>query len=181
MSSIADEMVTIRTITGGEDLDRMRGLLRSYNAYLSTFINPCQLNSAQLEADLAALPKGYLAPSGALLLAEVQGVPAGCLLVRELKKVTAERSAELKRLWVEPQLRGHSLGRKLLAEAIHFAQDAGYHAMFLDTVADHMASAVALYRRAGFVETERYNEQRIDGISFMRLDLLHKQAAHASI
>ena len=75
-------------------------MFEEYAAALS--IDLCFQNFAQ---ELATLPKMYGPPSGALLLAEIDATPAGCVAVRPLEATTCE----LKRLYVRPTHRGHNL------------------------------------------------------------------------
>ena len=52
---------------------------------------------------------------------------------------------------VTAQQRGRGVGRALLDEAIRWARAQGLHKLTLD-VFPHNDAAIALYRRAGFVE-----------------------------
>src|SRR6185436_20830977 len=61
------------------------------------------------DAELAGLPGDYAAPRGRLVLALVEGRPAGCVALRPL----FHRDAEMKRLYVRSQYRGSGLGRLL--------------------------------------------------------------------
>jgi ribosomal protein S18 acetylase RimI-like enzyme len=57
-------------------------------------------------------------------------------------------------LWVAPSARRAGIGRRLVAAAAAWARERGARRMVLLVVASN-ADAVALYRQAGFVETER--------------------------
>ncbi|SFB00879.1 Acetyltransferase (GNAT) family protein [Nocardioides alpinus] len=64
--------------------------------------------------------------------------------------------AEVKRMYVDPSVRGAGLARRLLSELEAAAVDLGARVARLDTGRD-MAPAVGLYRRTGYVEIEDYN------------------------
>ena len=57
----------------------------------------------------------------------------------------------------------------MLEGAIEYAGSAGYERMYLDSLSTS-ERAVALYRRTGFVDTERYNDSERSDV-FMVLDL----------
>jgi putative acetyltransferase len=58
---------------------------------------------------------------------------------------------ELRKMYLDPSLRGRGIGGQLLALALDHARAAGFRRMELET--NHaMAAAIALYQRAGFVE-----------------------------
>lgn len=56
---------------------------------------------------------------------------------------------EIKRMYVDPSVRGHGIGRMLLAAAEDAARAAGVHRMVLQT-GDRQPEAVALYENAGY-------------------------------
>ena len=64
---------------------------------------------------------------------------------------------ELKALYVSQRLQGRGWGRILLCAAMDHARAQGYREMYLDTLRTS-ARAISLYRGAGFVPTERYND-----------------------
>ena len=90
-------------------------------------------------------------PRGRMLLAVVDGAPAG---VAVLKPVSAE-VCELKRMYVRPEHRGLGVAGRLLGRLVSDARSLGYASMRLETFA-FMTTAHALYRRAGFVDTPRF-------------------------
>jgi len=60
-------------------------------------------------------------------------------------------------MWVARRARGRGLGRRLLGELEHHARERGAVAVRLDTNRA-LAEAIALYRSAGYVEVERFND-----------------------
>jgi GNAT superfamily N-acetyltransferase len=78
-------------------------------------------------------------------IAEVDGMPAGCVFcVRE-----NATTARLRLLLVEPWARGLGIGSRLAEEMLRFACQAGYSQVTLWTN-DVLADARRIYQRAGF-------------------------------
>jgi GNAT superfamily N-acetyltransferase len=156
-----------------EDVPVVRGLMLAYGNYLAS--NPggaANICIENYERELQGLPGQYSSPSGTLLLALVDGLPAGCCGVRTLRKDrVGERGCELKRLWVDGAFRGLRLGRRLMDVAIAWATEAGYEAMYLDTVPAAMPEANAMYAAMGFERVERYNNNLVEDVIFFRLAL----------
>ena len=164
--------IVIREATGGE-VGVVRGLMQAYGAYLASgpggAANICIEN---YERELDGLPGQYAAPAGILLLALVDGKPAGCCGVRGLRRErVGENGCELKRLWVDPAFRGLRLGRRLMEEAMVWSVAAGYEAMYLDTVPAAMPEANAMYEALGFVRVGRYNNNLVENVVFFRRGL----------
>ena len=136
-------------------------MFEEYAAALS--IDLCFQNFAQ---ELATLPKMYGPPSGALLLAEIDNVPVGCVAVRNLDATTCE----LKRLYVRPTHRGHNLGRLLAEAALETARALGYARIRLDTLPE-MQQAQRLYESLGFHDIPAYYGEPIPGQRFMEASL----------
>lgn len=107
-----------------------------------------------LDAEIAVGPPVDLVPpNGMLLLACVDGEPAGLGGVRHLDT----EIAEVKSMYVAPAYRGSGLGRRLLARLDEIALEHGCRAICLDT-SDYLTPAVSLYRAAGYREVPAYNE-----------------------
>lgn len=82
-------------------------------------------------------------------IAEQHGEIVGCVFCMKQD----EETARLRLLYVEPCSRGSGLGRRLVEEVVHFAQDHGYRTITLWT--QHvLESAHRLYQQAGFVLQE---------------------------
>jgi ribosomal protein S18 acetylase RimI-like enzyme len=77
----------------------------------------------------------------------------GAVAVHQL----SEKNCELKSLYLLEKYHGRGYGRKLLDMAIDFAKNYGYEKMYLDSLSTS-TRAVALYRKNGFVDTEKYND-----------------------
>ena len=66
---------------------------------------------------------------------------------------SGERLCELRKMYLDPVLRGRGMGRRLLELALDHARSGGFRRMELET--NHaMTAAIALYEQAGFVETD---------------------------
>jgi len=93
-------------------------------------------------------------PAGLLLVASFRGEPVGCGALR----FHGDEPAELKRMWVAARARGLGLGRRLLGELEARAADHGARAVRLETNGS-LTEAIALYRSAGYVEVEPFNDE----------------------
>ena len=104
------------------------------------------------DAGPAADPAHFRPPQGAFLLA-LGAEPLGCVaLTRD-----GPASGEVKRLWVAPTARGMGLGSRLMAGIETHARALGLTRLRLDTNAT-LAEAIAMYRRLGWLDTPRYND-----------------------
>ncbi len=146
-------------------LQAARELMREYAGTLS--VDLCFQN---FDAELAALPGDYAAPAGALLLALVDGAPAGCVAMRPLPESDHVNACEMKRLYVRPAYRKFGLGRRLAQELMDLATQAGHSCMLLDTL-DDMEAARGLYETLGFYEIPPYYFNPIAGAHYLRVDL----------
>lgn len=117
-----------------------------------------------LEAEIAAGPPVDLEPpNGVLLLARVDGEPAGLGGVRFLDA----EAAEVKSMYVAPAHRGQGLARTILRELERIARERGCRRIQLDT-SDYLTGAIALYRGAGYREVTPYNQNPKANLWFER-------------
>jgi GNAT superfamily N-acetyltransferase len=146
---------------GPDRLEDIRGLFLEYAASLEV-----DLCFQGFEAELATLPGRYAPPDGALILALVDGQVAGCVALRRIEQDVCE----IKRLFVREAYRGLGLGRALVGRAVTEAQTRHYRLMRLDTLPS-MGAALALYEAMGFVATDPYVHNPIEGARYLELDL----------
>lgn len=92
-------------------------------------------------------------PRGAFILALSDGLPIGCVGLKGTKK----GYAEIKRLWVAPSARGLGLAHRLMAAAEAAAHELGITLLRLDTNRA-LPEAIAMYRRTGWTEIDRFND-----------------------
>jgi len=93
-------------------------------------------------------------PSGLLLVASLHDEPVGCGAVI----FHGEDPAHLRRMWVDPAVRGLGLGRRLLAELERHATAGGAGAVRLETNRN-LGEAIAMYRTAGYREVPAFNDE----------------------
>jgi putative acetyltransferase len=142
---------------GLEMIETTRELFQEYAKSLS--VDLCFQN---FDAELASLPGHYAGPTGMLLLALVDGMPAGCGAFWQLAEVDYPNACEMKRLYVRPAFRRLGLGRQLAESLMNGARQQGYDHLLLDTL-DDMESARSLYEDLGFVEVPPYYHKPIPG------------------
>jgi putative acetyltransferase len=146
-------------------VDVARALFREYAQALD--IDLCFQG---FDNELAELPGDYAAPGGALLVALVDGQPAGCGALRPLPDADYPNACEMKRLYVRRAFRRFGLGRILAQELMDLATQAGYGTMLLDTL-DDMEAARGLYASLGFVEIPPYYFNPMAGAHYLKVDL----------
>ena len=93
-------------------------------------------------------------PHGLFLVVRLNGSPVGCGCL----KLIEPGIADIKRMWLSPAVRGRGLGRRLLHHLVAEGQTLGLRQVRLDTN-DALVEAIALYRGAGFVEVEAFNQE----------------------
>jgi putative acetyltransferase len=90
---------------------------------------------------------------GAFLVAYRAAEPVACGAVRKIDASTAE----LKRMYVSPALRGERLGKRLLEALEAEARALGASRLVLET-GTRQAVAIGMYERAGFVRIAPFGE-----------------------
>lgn len=91
-------------------------------------------------------------PRGTFLVAMLDGLPLGCVGLKG-----GSEFAEVKRLWIAPAARGFGLAKRLMIAVEDAARDLGIPCLRLDTNSA-LPEAVQLYRRTGWTEIERFND-----------------------
>jgi len=161
---MSEYMALVLRVLGDDDqaeIEHVRQFFRNYAAWLGV-----DLAYQNFGEEMAALPGSYSAPSGRLFFAELDGKPAGCVGIRS----ATEGVCEMKRLYVEPEMRGNGVGRELALAGIKAAKSLGYRKIMLDTL-PAMRIAVKLYRELGFKEAPSYHPTPVEGTMFLALDL----------
>ncbi len=155
--------VQLRIIADPADpaLDSVRQFFRNYAGWLGV-----DLSFQGFAEEMASLPGCYSPPQGRLWCAELDGKPVGCVGIRPF----SDGVCEMKRLYVEPEARGHGAGHALALAGIRAAKELGYRRILLDTM-PAMRMAVKLYRELGFKEAPAYYNTPIEGTIFLSLDL----------
>ncbi|WP_315719029.1 MULTISPECIES: helix-turn-helix domain-containing GNAT family N-acetyltransferase [unclassified Bradyrhizobium] len=102
-----------------------------------------------------------MAPRGAFFVALSDGLPLGCVGL----KGSVRDVAEIKRLWVAPAARGLGLGRRLMDAAENAARRLSITTLRLDTNSA-LAEAQQLYRKTGWTEIERFNDDPYPDLFF---------------
>jgi GNAT superfamily N-acetyltransferase len=97
----------------------------------------------------------YFEEGAGIWLAWLGKAVVGCLALRSMPKFAD--SGEVKRLYVQPEYRGHGLAVALHNALETYARNFGYQWLYLDT-ADNMTSAIRFYMQQGYERCARYNE-----------------------
>jgi len=92
-------------------------------------------------------------PAGRFVVARLDGEPIGC---GALKRVDGE-AGEIKGVWVARSARGLGIARRILGKLEAAARDMGLATLRLDTN-KALTEAHALYRKEGYREVERFND-----------------------
>jgi GNAT superfamily N-acetyltransferase len=144
-----------------QDLEILRGLFRQYEQFLG--ISLC---FQDFEAELNSLPGKYAPPMGGCWIEWHEDKAVGCVAIRLLEGVIAE----VKRLYVLPEMAGQGIGRKLMQRAISEARIRNYHTLYLDTLT-RLQPALQLYQSLGFKPIAPYNEAELEDLCYLKLAL----------
>ena len=90
---------------------------------------------------------------GAFLIAYLDDDPVGCGAVRRID----ESTAELKRMYVDPRLRGLGIGRAILEALEHEARLLGVSRVVLET-GTRLAPAIRMYEAMGYARIPLFGE-----------------------
>lgn len=101
-----------------------------------------------------AEPHEVRPPHGAFVVVYMRDEPIGCGAVKHHPgEVT-----DIKRMWVAESARGLGLGRRLLEHLEGLARQNGSREVRLET-GDVLGEAIALYRSAGYVDVDPFNDE----------------------
>jgi DNA-binding MarR family transcriptional regulator/GNAT superfamily N-acetyltransferase len=114
-------------------------------------------------------------PLGTFLLAWSDGLPVGCAGL----KGDGGDLAEVKRLWVAPAARGQGLARRLMAAVEDAAHQLCIRVLRLDTNSA-LPEAIQLYRKTGWIEIPRFNEDPYPDVFFEKRLQAREEAADAT-
>jgi GNAT superfamily N-acetyltransferase len=123
------------------------GLIGALNRELSSRYPEDGATHFRLDADEVAPGRG------AFLIAARAGTPVGCGAVRRIEDGTAE----VKRMYVRPEVRGQRVGQAVLSALEAEARALGCARLVLETGVRQM-EAIALYERAGFARIAPFGE-----------------------
>lgn len=141
-----DHTIEMRRAESSQDIASAKQLILDYVDWLGV-----DLSFQNFDAEMAAFPGKYSPPKGLVLLALVDGTPAGVVALRPLDGEVCE----MKRMWVVPEFQGLNLGREMTERLCGEAKGLGYRVMRLDTIAVATA-AIHVYRSSGFREIDAY-------------------------
>ena len=109
----------------------------------------------QLQERYGAIQAQYaplnVLPSKTYVIVASDGRAVGCGGFKEY----APGTAELKRMFVQPDQRGRGIAIDLVAALEAWARELGFTTMILET-GDRQHEAIALYHRLGFTDTPKY-------------------------
>lgn len=153
--------ITYKIANSKKEFDDGKKLFKQYAVSLNL-----DLSFQDFTNELKIIDIQYNKPKGALLLAYKEKIAVGCLGIREFNIETAE----LKRMYVQTEYRGHQIGRKLLEISLEIAEKLKYNKIRLDTLPS-MIQAQNLYRLFGFYEIPSYRFNPINGTVYMEKNL----------
>ncbi len=90
-------------------------------------------------------PEEFVAPDGIFLVAELDGEAIGCGGLARFDETTAE----IRRMYVIPHVRGRGISRAILAQLLAAGRELGYARARLET-GYAQREAIGLYESAGF-------------------------------
>ncbi len=132
-----------------EDLSApvVQRLISALNAELESIYPEDGANFFRLD------PEEIVEGRGAFLVAYLAGTSVGCGAVRTIEPGVAE----IKRMYVDPSVRGRRVGRQIVGALEAHARQLGAKRIVLET-GPRQPDAIAMYQHAGFAEIPLYGE-----------------------
>jgi putative acetyltransferase len=124
-----------------------RRLIDALDAHLASRYAPEQRFGPNLK------PSQIASGLGTFLVARMDGRAVGCGAVRLIDPATVE----VKRMYVEPELRGKGVAKEILSGLEAAARELGATRSVLETGV-YQDEAIGLYRRAGYSEVDCWGE-----------------------
>jgi ribosomal protein S18 acetylase RimI-like enzyme len=125
------------------ELDAAYGIVSEY----------CEAIGVMVRDDRAAFEREYFGEGGGLWTATIGNEIVGCIGLHAL----SQGAGEIKRLYVRTGHRGQGIAEALLAALEDYAVQHEYRDLYLDSK-DDLLAAIRFYRRHGYQECERYND-----------------------
>lgn len=129
-----------------DSADALR-LVGALDAHLASRYPPDQRFGPNLR------PEHLASGLGSFVVARLDGMAVGCGAIRRLD----EGTVEVKRMYVEPEVRGRGVAKQVLDRLEGDARVMGVNRLVLET-GIHQAEAIGLYRRAGFTPVDCWGE-----------------------
>ncbi|MBV9684942.1 MAG: MarR family transcriptional regulator [Solirubrobacterales bacterium] len=126
---------------------------RSIGAYFAE-LNRRSNGGYDPSAGVSAEPNELTPPAGLFLVAYRHGEAVGCGGVKH----HSGGPSEIKRMWVAEGARGLGIARRMLTELETEARRSGAEMVRLDTNRA-LVEAIDMYRKAGYVEVARFNDE----------------------
>jgi GNAT superfamily N-acetyltransferase len=124
-----------------------RRLVAALDAHLASRYAPEQRFGPHLKAE-------HVAPGvGTFVIARADGKAVGCGALRRRDPTTVE----VKRMYVDPEIRGRGIARSILEHLESTAQAMGAERLVLET-GIYQDEAIGLYRGAGFTAVDCFDE-----------------------
>lgn len=124
-----------------------RRLVAALDAHLASRYAPEQRFGPHLKAE-------HVAPgAGTFVIARADGKAVGCGALKRRDPTTVE----VKRMYVEPEMRGHRVAREILDHLENTARAMGAERLVLET-GIYQEEAIGLYRGAGFKAVDCFDE-----------------------
>jgi len=139
----------MKVTVGAESFDSAdaRRLITSLDEHLASRYPPEQRFGPNLK------PEQIAVGLGTFVIARADGRAVGCGALRKLD----ETSAEVKRMYVEPAVRGQGVAKIILEHLEKVGRELGVHRLVLET-GIYQAEAIGLYHRAGFEPVRCWGE-----------------------
>jgi len=171
-SALAERPHTVEVVTASSEADwrGAKAIIAEHFAWLAANIGVrftgLQDGAGEELEDPAAV---YDVPGARFFVAKIDGRIVGTMGVKTLEPGVAE----IRRVYVTPSARGHSLASMLMDWALEAAREFGAKRVILETAPHFMPKAVAMYHSYGFRETAHYSDlsTRVSGLVSMELVL----------